>query len=178
MFKRKMIISLFVVLLASMTGILILLFANPFSKEINLSKEAFILITDESVESSTTINIRGTVHNPLLKASYFEGEIEIESLDSTMNNSVVMLVQEKVKGLNYSSFFYGQTFDQGNVLMFFTDDFSEINLLMRDVKISNNTIDFIQVVAPASDEVSAQSVFERMQALYPDIPSLKDLDNL
>jgi len=173
-----MIISLFVVLLASMTGILILLFANPFSKEINLSKEAFILITDESVESSTTINIRGTVHNPLLKASYFEGEIEIESLDSTMNNSVVMLVQEKVKGLNYSSFFYGQTFDQGNVLMFFTDDFSEINLLMRDVKISNNTIDFIQVVAPASDEVSAQSVFERMQALYPDMPSSKDLDNL
>ncbi|WP_128102594.1 hypothetical protein [Paenibacillus sp. DCT19] len=178
MFNRKMIISLFVVaLLAITTGISILLSTNLFSKEINLSKEAFILTTDESIESSTTINIRGTLHNPLLKAPHFEGEIEIESLDFTMNNSVVMLVQEKAKGVNYSPFFYGQTFEQGNVLMFFTDGYSEINLLMRDVKLSNDTIDVIQVVAPATDEVSAQSVLERMQALYPDMPASKDLDN-
>ncbi|PZT56314.1 hypothetical protein DN757_07290 [Paenibacillus silvae] len=175
MFMKK---SLYVLLGILLLGSALFLWFYSFPKSIDRANEVVIQDNEKTISDTATVTMKGKLHRPLFRQSYFEGTMEISALEFTNSYKLFPLYMVK-EGEIYSSFvtFSGSSQQLGNVtgVMFHDAGFTTFNLFLREAPYKGTNRDLIQVVSPASDATNAEQVVEKLRLKFPEMPDAKTL---
>lgn len=170
--------TLYVLLGILLLGSAFFLWFYSFSESIDRVNEVVIQDNDKTISDTATVTLKGKLHHPLFRKSYFEGMLEISSLEFTKAYKMFPLYMVKEDEI-YSSFvtYSGSSQQLDNVtgVMFHDADFSTFNLFLRQAPYKGKTRDLLQIVSPASNVTSAEQVLDKLRLKFPEMPDAKKL---
>lgn len=131
---------------------------HKLPKSIDIERPAVIFEEDDADSTiQTTIKIVGTLHRPMFSQDRFSGKVIINALDFTKQDDTLdVIITKKEHGINMGSLWYQKKSSPQNVsqpsLMWFDNDFNELNIWMSSKWLDNENKNLFLVTAPTYEQ--------------------------